>query len=291
MTRIITIFSILILTLVSCKKEKKVSQVEYNSGNLTILTDDSFHSVVEGLAQAYMINYPSTNLKVEVKKEDLAFLDILNNNAKIIAISKPLNDEEKKAYKDHTGFDFHIDYFAVDAVLFVVGKNSTRKTISMEEIKKELLSDSKNIIFDGNNSSNLNFVARTLGYEPSALKYSTIVGNKEVAAELEKYPNKIGVISLNTISRPYHKASQELKSKINILSVQKDGVMYLPENGGLGEMKYPFSRMIYFLTNENGFGIAKGFLRFACTQLGQKVVNKEGLQPYYLYKREVQMSR
>ena len=79
MTRIIAIFSILILTLVSCKKEKKVSQVEYNSGNLTILTDDSFHSVVEGLAQAYMINYPSTDLKVEVKKEDLAFLDILNS--------------------------------------------------------------------------------------------------------------------------------------------------------------------------------------------------------------------
>ena len=290
MKRILTICSIVLVSLVSCKKEKKVTNVEYNTGNLTILTDDSFKSVVEGLAQAYMINYPSSQINVEVKKEDLAFLDILNNDAKIIAISKPLNEQEKKAYKDHTGFDFHVDYFAVDAVLFVVGKNSNRTSISLDDLKKELQSDTKNIIFDGNNSSNLNFVARTLGYEPSELKYSTIVGNKDVVEELDRYPNKIGVISLNTISRPHHKASQELRNKINILSIEKDGEKYLPENGGLGELKYPFARMIYFLTNENGFGVAKGFLRFSCTQLGQKVVNKEGLQPYNIYKREVQMN-
>ncbi len=54
-------------------------------------------------------------------------------------------------------------------------------------------------------------------------------------------------------------------------------------------MKYPFVRTVYFLTNENGFGIAKGFLRFSCTQLGQIVVSKEGLQPYFLFSREVQM--
>ena len=163
------------------------------------------------------------------------------------------------------------------------------KSISIDDIKKELFSDSKNIIFDGNNSSNLNFIAEKLGHKPSELKYSTIVGNENVIRELDKYPNKIGVISLNTISRPYYKKAQELRSMINILPVEKDGVGYMPEGEDLGDMKYPFARMVYFLTNENGFGIAKGFLRFSCTNLGQKVVGKEGLQPYYLFKREVQM--
>ena len=41
--------------------------------------------------------------------------------------------------------------------------------------------------------------------------------------------------------------------------------------------------------NEGNFNIANGFIRFSCTHLGQKIVQKEGLQPYNIYKREVQM--
>ena len=54
-------------------------------------------------------------------------------------------------------------------------------------------------------------------------------------------------------------------------------------------MKYPFTRVLYFLTNESYYGLGNGLIRFSCQQLGQIVVEKEGLQPYYIFKREVQM--
>ena len=54
-------------------------------------------------------------------------------------------------------------------------------------------------------------------------------------------------------------------------------------------MKYPFTRILYFLTNEGNFGVGNGFIRFSCTQIGQIVVSNEGLQPYNIFKREVQM--
>jgi phosphate transport system substrate-binding protein len=54
-------------------------------------------------------------------------------------------------------------------------------------------------------------------------------------------------------------------------------------------MNYPFTRVLYFLTNEGNFNIANGFIRYSCTQLGQMIVQKEGLQPYNIYGREVQM--
>jgi phosphate transport system substrate-binding protein len=54
-------------------------------------------------------------------------------------------------------------------------------------------------------------------------------------------------------------------------------------------MKYPFSRVLYFLTNEAYYGLGNGWIRFSCQQLGQIVVQKEGLQPYNIFKREVQM--
>lgn len=288
MRKIIPIFSILLLFL-SCNKKNQAEQTSFKKGSLTILTDDSFKSIVEALADAYMINYPETDVKVVVKKEDLAFLDLINGKSSLIAMSKPLSAKEIYAYEQKVDLKYRPDYFAADAVIFIVPKNSNRISISIEEIKNEMLSDQKNLIFDGNNSSNLNFIASKLGKEPSELKYSVLTGNQEVIEELNKFPNKIGVIGLNTISRPYSKEAEKLNSMVKILPVVKDGKSYMPQYPNLANMKYPFTRTIYFLNNEGGFGMAHGIIRFSCTQLGQLVVEKEGLQPYNLYKREVQM--
>ncbi len=289
MKRILPVFSLIFLLIISCsKKEEKM--IDFNKGKITILTDDSFKSLVEALADAYMIRYPQTEVSVEVMKEDFALSSLMKNEAKLIAISKPLTEKEKSEYEQIMETKFQPDYFAADAVLFITHKNSARESISVEEIKAELLSDKKNFVFDGNNSSNLNFISDKIGHKPSELKYYVMNGNENVIQTLEKHPDKIGVISLNTISRQYNKEMQELRNSVKILPVQSEGQRIFPEGKNLTEMKYPFTRLIYFLYNEGGFGIAKGIVRFSCTQKGQLVVEKEGLQPYNLYKREVRMN-
>ena len=66
--------------------------------------------------------------------------------------------------------------------------------------------------------------------------------------------------------------------------------MVLPTIPNLKYGVYPFYRQIYILKNEVGFGIGAGFTRFAGSQRGQKIVTRESLQPYYIYKREVQIN-
>ncbi len=273
---------------VSCSKKEDKSP-SYHKGDMTILTDDSFKSVTEALADGYMINYPDTKIKVVSKKEDLGFLDLLHDKARIVVMSKELSAEEVKAYEEQADLKFLPAKFAADAVVFVVPKNSTRTSITMEEIAQGMQSESKNFIFDGANSSNLNFVAQKLNKLPKDLKYSIIPGSANVIKELGKYPDKVGVVGLNTISRPYDKESENLRELIKILPVDNKGKLYSPDFEGLREMKYPFTRVLYFLTNEGNFNIASGFIRYSCTQLGQIIVQKEGLQPYNIYRREVQM--
>lgn len=273
--------------MVGCKKEEK--SPSYNKGNLTIFTDESFQSVTEALADGYMINYPETRIKVETKKEDLGFLDLLKGNAKVVVMSRNLNAEEVKTYNERTDLKFQPAKFAADAVVFVVPKDSPKESISMDEINNGLLSDNKEFIFDGTNSSNLNFVAEKLKKQPKDLKFSIIPGNQKIIEELGKFPNKIGVVGLNTFSRPYDKTSEKLREMVKVLPVVEKGKLYTPDFEGLRTMEYPFTRVLYFLVNEGNFNIANGFIRFSCTHLGQKIVQKEGLQPYNLYKREVQM--
>lgn len=271
----------------ACKEKKRTAS--YNKGSIEIVSDDSFKSVMQALADAYMINYPDTSIKVVTKKEDLAFLDLLKGKSKLIVMSRDLSKDEIKEYEKQTELKFKPAQFAADAVVFVVPKDSPLNEISFDEIKKNLNSDDKKLIFDGTNSSNLNFVAQKLNQKPSDLRFEIIPGNENLITQLHKFPDKIGVIGLNTISRPYGKDAERLKSEIKILPVVYNGKKMDPITNNLRQLQYPFTRVLYFLTNEGNFNLANGIIRFSCTQLGQLVVDKEGLQPYNIFKREVQM--
>ena len=272
----------------SCKKSGRIPD-DPQQGTITFAADESFRSVSEALSERYMALNPKTKINLIIKKEDLAFMDLLENKVRVIVMSRELNDKEKAAYKSKIDMEMLPAKFAADAVVFVVPKNSTRTSISIDELKAELSSDQKNIIFDGTNSSNLNFVAQKLNTIPNQLKFSIINGNKNLINEMNKFPDKIGVVSLNSISRPYDKESQELKNSIKILPVVEKDQSFEPTIGNIKGMKYPFTRVLYFLTNESYYGLGNGLIRFSCQQLGQIVVEKEGLQPYYIFKREVQM--
>lgn len=283
------LFIIMIFALFSCSKTKKEALDHPGQGEITIEVDESFKSVTEALAERYVALNPSTKINVLTKKEDFALLDLLDNKVRVVVLSRNLTTTEKAAFDKKVDLPWQPAKFAADAVVFVVSKKSMRTSLDIEDIKRGLMSEDKAFIFDGANASNLNFVAQKFNVKPSALKFSTIQGNDNIVTQLEQHPDKIGVISLNTISRPYGDEATMLRDKINVLSISEKGKSYTPTLDNLKDMQYPFTRVLYFLTNEAYYGLGNGFIRFACTQLGQIVVEKEGLQPYNIYKREVQM--
>lgn len=280
------LFSII---LISCSKEKKQDIDNPNKGEITIEVDESFQSVTEALTERYMALNPQTKINLVIKKEDLALLDFFERKIRVVVLSRELSAKEKETFDKKIDLPWQPAKFAADAVLFVVPKNSSLESISMDDIYKELQSEDKRLIFDGTNSSNLNFVAQKFNRKPSELKFSIINGNENVVEQLKKYPDKIGVISYNTISRPFGEEAEKLRNEVKILKIKQGNKTYEPSLSNLKVMTYPFTRILYFLTNEGYYGLGNGFIRFSCTQLGQIVVEKEGLQPYNLYKREVQM--
>ncbi len=277
------------IILVSCSKEKKQDIDNPNKGEITIEVDESFQSVTEALTERYMALNPQTKINLVVKKEDLALLDFFERKIRVVVLSRELSAKEKETFDKKIDLPWQPAKFAADAVLFVVPKNSALESISMDDIYKELQSEDKRLIFDGTNSSNLNFVAQKFNRKPSELEFSIINGNENVVEQLKKYPDKIGVISYNTISRPFGEEAEKLRNEVKILKITQGNKTYEPSLSNLKMMTYPFTRILYFLTNEGYYGLGNGFIRFSCTQLGQIVVEKEGLQPYNLYKREVQM--
>ncbi|ADQ82106.1 substrate-binding domain-containing protein [Riemerella anatipestifer] len=278
----------LLVVMLSCKKGKEAENPQ--KGEIQVVADPSFKNVTEALTERYMAFYPEAKLDVLYKKEDSAFIDLLEGRARVIVMSRELSEREKEVYKSKVDLEYNPAKFAGDAVVFIVPKNSNREHIKVSEIKEMLNSESKNLIFDGTNASNLNFIAQKFNAKPSALKYSIIRGNENIVNNIGEFSDKIGVISLNTISREFSPEAIALREKVKVLPVMDEkGKIYKPELSSIRNMEYPFSRILYFLTNEGFFGVGNGFIRFSCTQIGQIVVSKQGLQPYNIYKREVQM--
>ncbi len=273
----------------ACSKEKRPEIDNPNKGEITIEVDPSFKSVTEALTERYTALNPLTKINLVLKKEDLALLDFFERKIRVVVLSRELSQEEKEMFDKKIDLPWQPAKFAADAVLFIVPKDSPLESISMEQIYSELQSDKKRIIFDGTNSSNLNFVAQKFNKKPSELKFSIINGNENIVEQISNYPDKIGVISYNTISRPFGAEAKKLREEMKVLKIVQNSKTYDATQSGLKDMTYPFTRILYFLTNEGYYGLGNGFIRFSCTQLGQIVVEKEGLQPYNIFKREVQM--
>jgi ABC-type phosphate transport system substrate-binding protein len=140
--KLIMLFFVSIVA-VGCKKEDK--SPSYHKGEMTILTDESFKSVTEALAEGYMINYPETKIKVTTKKEDLGFIDLLNNKVRIAVMSRDLTPEEIKEYEKQIELKFLPAKFAADAVIFVVPKDSPKERSQWMKFRKDYSLTIKNL--------------------------------------------------------------------------------------------------------------------------------------------------
>jgi phosphate transport system substrate-binding protein len=286
----IFLFIILSFFLLSCNNKKEEYSTDApNRGEITIHYDDSFSNVAEALTYRYMKFYPETKINLQISKEDKALEDLLNHKVRLIIMSRELTETERRLYDSKIKLKWQPAYFAADAVCFVVNKNSSLSSVSLAEIKQMLSSKERKLIFDGSNTSNLNAIVQKLQLDPKKIEYSVIKGNENIIKNLEKFPNHIGVISFNTISRPFGEKAIQLRESIKILPMKVGEEDVLPTKENLKTQKYPLTKILYFLTNEPYFGLGNGLIRFSCTQIGQLIVDKQGLQPFYIFPRTVEM--
>lgn len=279
-----------LLTL-SCKKEENTKKEAnlHNKGEITLQYDDSYINIAEALSYRYEQAYPETKINHKISKEDKALEDLLNKKVDIIIMSRDLTEEERKYWDINLQLPWQPSFFAADATCFIVHKNNPKEFITLEEIKEMMLSKERKLIFDGVNTSNFNSVTQKLNIKPQEAQFAQIQGNENIIKNLEKYPNHIGVISYNTISANGEK-NIALRDKIKVLPIKVGDNLIAPEKKTLKSQDYPFTKLLYFLTREAKFGLANGFIRYSCTSIGQKIVNKEGLQPYFIFPRTVKIN-
>lgn len=283
-------YLLLLCTCITCNKKTEKNIRSHQQGEITLQYDDAYINIAEALAYRYEQVYPDTKINLKVSREDQALEDLLNKKVDIIIMSRKLTPKEKEYWNINIKLPLQPSFFAADAVCFITNKNSSKEYLTLEEIKNMLHSEENKLIFEGKHSSNFNTVIQKLNLNPNKVNFSQINQNKNIIKDLEKFPNHIGVISYNTISNPYASKTKQLKENIKILPIKIGDSLLYPNKENLKSQKYPLTKLLYFLTKEMKFGLANGFIRYSCTNIGQKIVNKEGLQPFFIFPRTVKIN-
>lgn len=275
--------------LFSCSKNEEITHRE---GEMVIYVDPSNLNLLEALTEIYMIKFPKVSFKLIPQSENEILKNLIDTVAYAAFINQPLSDEYSKVIQQKTQTSTRSTLLAYDAALFINNIENSRSSISLSEIKNGILNDSLQIVFDNGNSGNFNTVIHKLGIElPINSSVFALNNADEVIDFVQKSKNSIGVIGMNEISESGNPRVIETLQKIKILSIiDENGVAQEANVPNILTMSYPFSKGVYFIVREPGFGIGSGFSRFAGSQQGQLIVKRAGLQPNYLYAREVQVN-
>jgi len=263
-----------------------------NDGKITIAADESLQPIVEAEIMAYNAHYPKAKINVIYMPEQKAMSQMMNDSVNIAIVTREATAGEQAVYTSN-----NIPYLpakmALDGVAIINNLESPIKNISITDLKA-IFEGKKNIdiklVFDNSSSSNLNYMIQRLGLKDvNNANIFAANGNKDVIEYTKKNKNAIGFIGGNWISDIDDSKSQNFINSIHVVGISDTKTpdnFYKPTTASLKARKYPFERKV-ILHTKKGYGLTSAFIRFCCAYIGQLVVEKSGLLPYYIYKREI----
>ncbi|WP_080237421.1 PstS family phosphate ABC transporter substrate-binding protein [Spirosoma rigui] len=280
-------------------------------GTITVAADESFLPLVTQLTQAYSGIYPNTRFNVVFKPEQQAINMMLHDSARIVFTTRKLTKNERLVL-DNLKIKGATEKIATDGVALIVNRANTDSLITMNELRNIFSGRTKQwsqlkgsnqqspitLVFDNNNSSNLDFILDTLKVtDLKNLRIFTTKSNREVIEFVRKNPSALGFIGVNWISDSDEPLSVELASDLRVMGVSNKenptgrADYFQPFQEDLGMQRYPLRRPVYILSRESHPGLGGGLINYIARDAGSLIVRKLGLWPAVQYNREVNITK
>ncbi len=282
-----------------------------SKGSIVIAADESFQPLVTQLTSAYSSIYPDTHFKIVFKPEQEAINMMLQDSARLVFTTRRLKPNEQAVLnqKKITGATEKI---ATDGVALIINKANTDSLITMADLQRifngqakqwnQLKGGNQNspitLVFDNNNSSNLEFVLSTFNIKDvKGLRIFTTHSNREVINFVRKNPSALGFIGVNWISDSDEPLSVELAQDLRVVGVSdkpnptKRDDYFQPFQEDLGMQRYPLRRPVYILSRETHPGLGEGLINYVTRDAGSLIIRKLGLWPRTPYDRIINLTK
>ena len=274
------------LFFIDCRQKNQ----QYDSplkGEISISVDESFKPVITEQIKVYESSYPEAHIQASYKSEADCFRDLQTDSTRMIIVSRGLNADESKFYKQKLSFKPLWDVLAYDAVAVIVNIHSKDSAFTIDRLKDYLSGKDtgKLVAVAGRNATS---VVRLL--QDSILKGAGFGKNVMAAADSKELINyvadnvdAIGFVGTSWVTDEDDPEQQKYKNRIRLglIECKKCGEdMYAkPSQATIMQGQYPLVRSLFFILKENSNGLGTGFTNYLSLERGQLVFRRSYLVP------------
>lgn len=283
------------------------------SGEVTIVADEAYRTLLEDFKFLYEIKYSKSELNFIYTSEEKAMECIVSDTVRLAVVSCEPGERELEYFKSK-GLNHHLNHVANDAIVLVVHKDFPVNKISLAELKSIFAGEIANLnqlrYYDGQlfkdpaNRPNLVLGIPIQGsgiqryfaanYVPKGKKFpsntAAFKGTMNLLDSVMVNRNLLGFIGYNYISDKDDSLAKAIKKNFKILSLESlhDSTQFvLPSQSSIADSAYPLQRKVYILNREGKSGLGTGFVIFVSSHKGQRVMLKAGMVPAIAPGREV----
>ncbi|KAA2240609.1 phosphate ABC transporter substrate-binding protein [Chitinophaga agrisoli] len=255
------------------------------SGTVHISVDETYEPLIEAELKVFHSLYPKTNVIAEYKPEAECIKDLLNDSARLVIVTRELNDKEKAYFKE-LKISPQSMLLAWDALALVVNHENPDSILTMEQVRKIMDgSDTERkwqLVFDNENSSTVRFIRDSINKgKPLPTNTMAAKTNPEVVDYVTKNKEAIGVIGVNWISDPNDSTTIDFTNKVSVVKVRADygSEFVMPYQAYIATGSYQMKRGCFFVLREPYRGLGTGFATFLGSYEGQLIIKKFRLFP------------
>src|SRR5256884_5931980 len=233
--------------------------------------------LVPQLAEQFKAQYPGTTFDIAAEGGASVFAALIDKTAAIGMASRAAKPEEIANGKAK-GVDLKETIVAYDGIAVIVNTASSIKGLTKKQVEQIFTGESTDWSAVGGSGGKISVYTRNTSsgtysdfkelamkkrdYAPGSQK---MAGNEQIASEVGKNPAGIGYVGM-----AYTKAGG-----VKVGSI--DGAT--PSIQSVQNHSYPYWRPTFYYTNGEPGGVAKTFVDFTLSSVGQKIVNQVGFVP------------
>lgn len=268
------------------------------SGNLKIVSDESFEPLMNSQTETFMSLYKNAKIEISYKTETDAVNYLMHDSVKVIIAGRDLSAEQHQYFKDHKVLA-RSNRIAVDALALIINKNNPDFLLTLAQFDAVINGKINNwnqispknklgeiaVVFDQNGSSNVRYLKekflKTVNFPANCYALNS---NKEVMDYVINKNNAVGIIGVGWISDSDDTTSMTFLNQINVVALKNDTAKeytdyYKPYQAYIALHQYPLTRDVFLINRQSRNGLGTGFASFVAGDQGQRLVRLKGLLP------------
>lgn len=276
-------------------------------GTLQFFVSETVAPLANDLAERFEHLYPDAKLEVHSTsaREALAFL--ITDSVELVIVSRELTQDEQELIKKHE-LKIHPHEIAKGGFVLIVNDKNPIKGLRISQLDsiydgelkywKDLgwKGSSAKIRFylPGRNSDVYDYsVAKFSNTQTLPDYFTTIPSVDYVINIVASQTNAIAMLGLNYYDKSYKdiKFLELSENSVVTDSLGVSGIFFLPEQAYVYRNHYPLRVSVYIYSNIKSVGLASGFVSFASSVQGQKVVQNNRLVPATMPVRIIQLNK